>query len=47
MGKCNNCSKDVLCDACDKLVNQNKDFSANLIELKKQAPKQFGQMLAC
>ena len=32
-----NCSKDVLCDGCDKLVNQNNEFSANLNELKRSS----------
>ena len=27
MKNCNKCSKDLLCDDCDKLVNQNKEFS--------------------
>ena len=26
----NKCKKEILCDRCDKLVNQNKGFSANL-----------------
>ena len=29
MKNCNKCTKDVLCDDCDKLVNQIKEFSAN------------------
>ena len=32
MGNCNECAKDILCDWCDKLVNQRKKFSANLNE---------------
>ena len=31
---CNKCMKDILCDGCDKIKNRNKDFSANLNELK-------------
>ena len=31
-GNCNKRAKDVLCDECDKLVNQYKDISANLNE---------------
>ena len=42
---CTNCKKDILCDVCDKLVNENKDFSTNLNELKRQAPNEFGHML--
>ena len=45
MRNCNNCTKDVLCDNCDKLVNQNKEFSANLNELKREKPNDFGHML--
>ena len=41
----NKCTKDILCDECDKLVNQSKDFSANLNELKRQPPNEFGHML--
>ena len=44
-GNCNECTKDLLCDNCDKLVNQRKEFSANLIKLKRQPPYQFGHML--
>ena len=32
---CDKCSKDRLCDGCDELVNQKKEFSANLNELKR------------
>ena len=45
MRDCNNCTKDILCDDCDKLVNQNKEFSANLNELKREKPNNFGHML--
>ena len=34
---CNNCTKNLICENCDRLVNQRKDFSANLIEMKRQA----------
>ena len=33
------------CERCDKLVNQNKEFSANLNELKREKPNISGQML--
>ena len=42
---CNKCIKDQLCDGCDILVNQNKEFSANLNELKREKPNDFGHML--
>ena len=45
MRNCSNCIKDLLCDDCDKLVNQNKEFSANLNELKREKPNDFGHML--
>ena len=38
------CKKDSLCDGCDKLVNQKK-FSVNLNELKREKPKDFCHML--
>ena len=45
MRNCNKCTKDILCDDCDKLVNENKEFSANLNELKREPPIEFGHML--
>ena len=45
MRNCNKCTKDILCDGCDKLVNQNKKFSLNLNEVKRQPPNKFGHML--
>ena len=34
MKNCGDCKKDILCDECDKLLNQKKEFSANLNEMK-------------
>ena len=45
MRNCNDCTTDSLCDRCDKIVNQRKEFSANLNELKRKAPYEFGHML--
>ena len=45
MRNCIECKKDILCDDCDKLVNQNKEFSANLNELKREKPNDLGHML--
>ena len=42
---CSDCKKDILCESCDKLVNQKKEFSANLNELKREPPNDFGYML--
>ena len=41
----NKCTKDFLCDDCDILVNQNKEFSANLNEIKREKPINFCHML--
>ena len=45
MRNCSDCKKDILCDRCDNLVNQQKEFSANLNELKREPPNSFGHML--
>ena len=45
MRYCTDCKIDSLCDICDKLVNQKKEFSANLNELKRERPNDFGHML--
>ena len=42
---CKECTKHILCDDCDKLINQNKDFSANLNDIKRQPPTDFGHTL--
>ena len=42
---CGKCKNNVLCDNCDKLVNQKKEFSANLNELKREPPNEIGHML--
>ena len=45
MRNCSECKRDILCDGCDKLVNQRKEFSAILNEMKRQPPNEFGHML--
>ena len=45
MRNCIDCKKDILCDRCDNLVNQQKEFSANLNELKRKKPNEYGHML--
>ena len=42
---CTDCKKDIPCDNCDKLVNQNKEFTGNLNELKREKTNDLGQML--
>ena len=45
MRKCGECKNDFLCGNCDKLVNQKKEFSANLNEMKREPPNSLGHML--
>ena len=45
MRLCTDCKNDSLCDRCDKLVNQNKEFSANLNELRLEKPNDQRHML--
>ena len=45
MKNCSHCKEDILCEGCDNLNNQKKEFSANLNELKRQSPNEFGYML--
>ena len=45
MKNCGDCKKDILCESCDNLVNQKKEFSANLNELKQEAPNDFSHIL--
>ena len=42
---CTDCKNDSLCDRCDKLVNQKKEYSANLNELNRGKPNNFAYML--
>ena len=42
---CSDCKNDILCENSDKLVNQRKEFSANLNELKREKPNNLGHML--
>ena len=45
MRYCVDCKKDILCESCDQLVNQQNEFSANLNELKRESPNDFGRMV--
>ena len=45
MRNSNKCTKDILCDECDKLVNQYLKISVDLNEIKREAPNEFGHML--
>ena len=46
MKNCVDCKKNMLCDICDKLVNQKKEFTANLNELKREKPNDFSRSYA-
>ena len=43
--KCSEYSKKVLCNNCVKIVNQLKEFLANLNEKKKKTPDKNSYML--
>ena len=45
MKKCSEYTNDILCESCDKMVNQKKEFSADLNEIKREKPNDFGHML--
>ena len=45
MRNCTEFKKHVLCETCDEVVNQKKEFSANLIQLKREKPNKTGHML--
>ena len=45
MRYCVDCRVDILCESCDNLINQKKEFSANLSELKRETPNDFGHLL--
>ena len=40
------CKIDSFCDRCDELVNQMKEFSANLNKKKRESPNDIGHTLA-
>ena len=45
MKNCPDCENDIQCDNCDELVNQRKEFSADVNEMKRQLPNGNGHML--
>ena len=34
-----------MCDKCNNQIKENKEFEANLNELKRHSPNEFGHML--
>ena len=45
MRQCNKCKDGIVCTTCNNQINESKEFEANLNELKRHAPNQFGYML--
>ena len=45
MRQCNVCKDGKLCTTCNNLINENKEFEANLSLLNRKAPNEFGYML--
>ena len=42
---CNGCNDKKICNKCNNLINENKEFEANLNELKRHPPNKDGYML--
>ena len=44
MRLCNECVDRKMCDNCNNQINENKEFEANLNELKRHPPIEFGHI---
>ena len=42
MRHCNMCKDGILCITCNSQINENKELEANLNELKREKPNDFG-----
>ena len=42
---CNECKDEILCRTCINQINENIEFEANLNEIKRYPPNEFGHML--
>ena len=42
---CNECNDNKMCIKCNNQINENKEFNANLNELKRHPPNENGHML--
>ena len=42
---CNECNDKKKCNKCNIQINENKEFEANLNELKRHPPNEFGYMV--
>ena len=45
MRLCNESTVKKVCNKCNNQINENKEFEANLNELKRRPPNEFGHML--
>ena len=45
MRRCNNCNGEILCNECNNQIIENKEFEADLNELKRHSANEFGNML--
>ena len=45
MKQCSACKDGILCTTCKNQINENKEFEANLNELKRRRPNNLGYML--
>ena len=45
MRRCDKCRGKILRATCNNQINENKEFEANLILIKREAPSEFGYML--
>ena len=45
MKYCNECNDKKMCNKCINRINENKEFEANLNELKRHPPNNSGHML--
>ena len=42
---CNECNDQKVCNKCNNQINENKEFEANLNEIKRHHPNEFGHKL--
>ena len=45
MRQCNECKDGILCATCNNEINENKEFKANLNEIKRHRPNEIGHSL--
>ena len=45
MRQCTACKDGILCATCNNQINDKREVEANLKELKRHRPNEFGHML--